>query len=205
MERQVLINPGLFSEIYSPRHINNIYFDSHNLRSYFGNVDGSMIRVKARIRWYGDLFGRVESPVLEFKIKCGIMGKKESFKGSSFIFDDSIDLYKIHDAVGLDQLPDSLREIFTPLKPVMVNRYRRKYFLSADKQCRITIDHQQSFRKIHSHSNSFFANAIQSGRIVLEVKYNYSHSEQIDQITGCFPIRMMKNSKYVAGMDYLYG
>ena len=62
-------HPYMFSEIYHQRHINNIYFDTINLNNLSANVDGFSNRIKIRIRWYGDLFGRIKKPVLELKIK----------------------------------------------------------------------------------------------------------------------------------------
>ena len=68
----------MFREIYHPRYVNNIYFDTFDMGSYFDNVNGAFNRVKVRIRWYGDLFGPIKKPILEFKIKKGLLGTKIS-------------------------------------------------------------------------------------------------------------------------------
>ena len=31
--------PALFSEVFAPRHVNNIYLDSPNLAAYFENIE----------------------------------------------------------------------------------------------------------------------------------------------------------------------
>ena len=69
LERCIKTNPGLFTEIYQQRSINNIYLDSADLQHYFDNVNGAPARGKVRIRWYGKLFGEVTRPVLELKLK----------------------------------------------------------------------------------------------------------------------------------------
>src|SRR6478672_7582768 len=72
-------NPGMFSSIFQPRAVNNLYLDSPALHLYFMNLEGAAERTKVRIRWYGELFGHLPRPVLEFKIKRGLLGAKESF------------------------------------------------------------------------------------------------------------------------------
>ena len=75
----VKLHPAMFSEIFHKRSVNNIYFDSPDLNNYFDNIDGNMYRVKSRIRWYGRTFGVIEKPVLELKIKNGLLGRKECY------------------------------------------------------------------------------------------------------------------------------
>ena len=69
IESIVKLNTAMFSEIFSERLVNNIYFDSENLKNYYANIYGDMERKKIRIRWYGSLFDYVDKPVLELKIK----------------------------------------------------------------------------------------------------------------------------------------
>jgi hypothetical protein len=49
------------------------------MSSYWDNVSGLSKRVKVRIRWYGDLYGHIQSPILEFKIRNNTLGSKVSF------------------------------------------------------------------------------------------------------------------------------
>ena len=80
----VKLHPAIFSEIFHERSVNNIYFDTPDLNNYFDNIDGNMYRVKSRIRWYGMTFGVIEKPVLELKIKNGLLGRKESYSLDTF-------------------------------------------------------------------------------------------------------------------------
>ena len=91
----VKIHPAMFSEIFHERSVNNIYFDSPELNNYFDNIDGNMYRVKSRIRWYGRTFGVIEKPVLELKIKNGLLGRKVSYSLDTFKLDGHFNMQKI--------------------------------------------------------------------------------------------------------------
>ena len=84
LELLIRFNPALFSVMYPPRSVNSIYFDHPDLRFYQENVAGLMNRTKVRIRWYGDTFGPIQRPVLEKKIKRGLLGYKESYPLAPF-------------------------------------------------------------------------------------------------------------------------
>ena len=73
IEQFVKKNTALFREVFHVRQVNNIYFDTAKYNDYFDNVLGVSDRKKIRIRWYGDTFGEIRKPVLEFKIKKGIV------------------------------------------------------------------------------------------------------------------------------------
>ncbi len=70
-------HPAMFCQPYPPRFINNFYLDTAHMVNYRDNVDGAADRRKVRIRWYGELMGQIENPVLEFKIKRGLVGTKK--------------------------------------------------------------------------------------------------------------------------------
>ena len=70
----VKLNSAMFTEIFHHRFVNNIYFDSFRLNNYHENVAGDSRRIKIRVRWYGELFGDIERPVLEIKIRNGLLG-----------------------------------------------------------------------------------------------------------------------------------
>ena len=79
VESIIKLNPLAFSEVYHQRYVNNIYFDTPGFHFYHDNSDGNSQKTKVRIRWYNKLFGVIKNPVLEFKIKSGLVGKKVSF------------------------------------------------------------------------------------------------------------------------------
>ena len=86
----IFSNTYFFKEIFYERQVNNIYFDSLDMDSYFDNILGNSDRSKIRIRWYGEI-ENVEKPVLEIKIKKGLVGTKLSYPLKPFEFGTSMD------------------------------------------------------------------------------------------------------------------
>ena len=193
----------MFSEIFSKRFVNNIYFDSIDLKNYHDNVDGSTYRKKVRIRWYGDLFGTIEKPVLEIKTKNGLLGKKESFALAQFKLDEAFSFDNIKDDIDKADIPEIVSLELRSLEPVVVNRYCRKYFMCANTDYRITVDSGLLFYAVSSKNNSFLHRAL-NDEIILEVKYDEDKDDIVTNITSHFPFRLSKSSKYVTGINKLY-
>ena len=66
-------NLAMFSEVFQKREVNNIYLDSLSLSNYSDNLIGNSPRKKIRIRWYGKKSSLIKHPILEFKIKKGLL------------------------------------------------------------------------------------------------------------------------------------
>src|SRR3989338_2181632 len=86
VESWIRLHPEGFKEIYSGRFVNSIYFDSLDMKCYFDAINVLNERYKVRIRWYGELFGKIEKPVLELKWKHGQLVKKDTYDLMSFDF-----------------------------------------------------------------------------------------------------------------------
>ena len=203
VEAIVKVNPANFSEIYSERFVNNIYFDSINLKSYFDRIDGVNDSLKIRIRWYGRLFGYIETPVLELKIKNGPLGKKNVFLLKGFLFDNDFNLAKNHNVFRESDLPDVLKTNLASLEFSLLSRFKRKYFLSADHDFRITIDSDIAYYKLKNHHNTFLHKIPGGSGAVLELKYDQNKEDAAGGITNFLPFRVTKNSKYVKGVEIL--
>ena len=200
----VKLHPAMFSEIFHERSVNNIYFDSPDLNNYFDNIDGNMYRVKSRIRWYGRTFGVIEKPVLELKIKNGLLGRKESYSLNTFKLDGHFNMQKIVQIIQNTNIPEFIAIGIKSSQPTLLNKYNRKYFLSADKRYRITIDTNQVFYRIGSQNN-FFLNKIKNDvNVILELKYNIDADDDVNRITEHFPFRLTKSSKYISGLEKIY-
>ena len=198
-------HPALFSEIYQERWVRNIYYDTPDYDFYHSNINGDTNRVKARIRWYGEQFGAVEAPMLEFKIKKGLLGWKKHYKLIPFILDSRFDHQKYTNELRSSEKNDLLNQIgFTSLFPVLVNGYRRKYFLSADHKYRITIDSEQVFYSISTNNNFFIRESRNSSNVITELKYDSSYDASAPDLSSLFPFRLGKNSKYVEGIQSCY-
>ena len=91
-------HPSMFSEAYPERFVNNIYFDTLSMSHYWDNVAGITPRIKVRIRWYGDLLGEIEKPVLEFKLKNSLLGSKNSYLLDPITLDENFSLDMIRES-----------------------------------------------------------------------------------------------------------
>jgi len=152
VESVLKMHPAMFSEIYQPRFVNNIYFDSYNLRNYLENVDGSQYRIKVRIRWYGDLFEVVARPVLEFKVKSGLLCKKISVALDQLKIDEHIEFDEVRKCVQRSDIAEMLKLEFMTLLPSIGNRYFRKYYQSADGNYRVTIASEIMYYRVSKHN-----------------------------------------------------
>ena len=116
VEAIIKLHPRMFSEIYHERFVNNVYFDTFDMKSYFESADGLRNRVKVRIRWYGNVFGVIEEPVLEFKIKAGLLGRKERFPLFPFVIDDRFRPETLADVIKRSSMSDKLKEDMASLE-----------------------------------------------------------------------------------------
>jgi len=203
LEMIIRFHPAMFSEVYPQRYINNIYFDSADLDSYFSNLDGSLERSKHRIRWYGKLFGFIEKPVLEIKNKIGLLGRKDTFRLSPFKICNKLDINMISNMFNESNLPEKLNEKLNYFNLTLLNRYSRKYFQSADNNYRITVDSDLAFYQINNYNNLFVNKIVNHNNLIVELKYSRRLDNDANHISKHFPFRMTKSSKYVHGVDVL--
>lgn len=203
--RGIKLNPALFSPIYQPRVVNNIYLDSSALRLYFLNLDGAAQRTKVRIRWYGERLGELARPVLEFKIKHGLLGAKESFPLKPFCLDTAFNSTILAQVLSGSELPANVRHLLRGLEPTLLNCYRRHYYQSADRRYRLTWDSHLEFYRLHRGHNSLLGQAAPCPWQVVELKYDQAHAAGAEQVAGALPFRLTRMSKYVFGVDSLDG
>jgi SPX domain protein involved in polyphosphate accumulation len=202
LEQMVKVIPGMFREVYQRRHVNNIYLDTDGMKSYIDNVEGLLERTKYRIRWYGNLMGRIASPTLEAKHKKDLLGRKKHFKLEGFLFDNRFTIETLRSVFRNSDLSLAVLACLANLKPTLVNRYSRKYFLSDDKKLRITVDSDLSYYKISNYSNNFTVKYDDKNTIV-ELKYDAVNDQCPDLVSNCFPFTLSKFSKYVNGINYV--
>lgn len=202
VEQFVKRNTHLFREVFHLRQVNNIYFDTEAYNDYFDNVLGVSDRKKIRIRWYGDTFGEIQKPVLEIKIKKGLVGDKWSYKLNSFTLDNAFTSNYIQDIFKDSNLPIPILESVKMVSPTLLNSYNRRYFLSADNKFRITIDFDLLYYKIDKRFNNFSVKKpVQDENKIIELKYELQEDDLANKISTEFPFRLNKNSKYVNGVN----
>lgn len=202
----VLTNSFGFKEIFNRRKVNNIYFDDNNYSFYHQNVSGTGTREKFRLRWYGDDFTKIKNPIFEIKKKYGEVGDKISFK----INDYALSLKGLSkdevSALLSKQILNSnegLKTKFNQLQPTLYSSYERKYYLSFCGKYRITLDFNQEFFDPNYTNFLMSKMVIDSGEIVLELKYSLEDDDEARSVSQEFNTRLTKNSKYVNGVDMI--
>ncbi len=201
IEQSIKQNTFLFREVFYQRKINNIYFDTENYNDYFDNVLGVSNRKKIRIRWYGDTFGEIKNPVLEIKIKKGVVGDKWSYKLQPFTLNESFSNKTIQQVFKNSGLPLPILESVKHVFPTLLNSYERKYYLSANNKFRVTMDFDLLYYKINRNFNKFFAKPATDINKIVELKYGLESDNMASAVSTQFPFRLSKNSKYVNGIN----
>jgi hypothetical protein len=201
VELLVRNHPEKFTEIYHERRVNNIYFDTPGFMNYYDNAEGNTQRQKYRVRWYGETFGSIPEPVLECKIKQGMVGTKKSWQLSPMALDKSFSRSVIRNAAA--DLPVPVRDQFFSMYPVLVNSYSRRYFLSQNKLFRITIDYDLTFYSIGSTGFSMFSPKKDPATVVMELKYNSESEAEARLLLNFSPLSVTKSSKYVQGLNQI--
>lgn len=183
---EVMSNPAGFKTAYPDRIVNSIYYDDINFTSYNDNLLGIGSRVKYRVRWYGESLGEVKTPILEKKIKQGLLGRKETKPLGNFNLKKSA--------------PDLSTILTNHLYPYIIVRYHRNYLISTEGKIRITIDRDLQYLNLMNKKVSQVSN--KDSGIILEIKYDQGNEELADLYTQMIPYRLTKNSKYVSAMKY---
>jgi SPX domain protein involved in polyphosphate accumulation len=199
LEQTILTNRMYFRKLYAERQINNIYFDTEDFSCFVQNVDGQAERRKMRLRWYGETFGHVASPVLEIKIKQALVGRKRRYRLQSFDIAKSFDKRIITECLARSELPETVANALATMPPTLLNSYTRRYYISSDQRYRLTLDYNQSFYTVAAGGKTEFRQR-KSDDLIIEIKYDSSDDDDISLISNEFPFRMTKSSKYVQGI-----
>jgi hypothetical protein len=180
-----------FFEVFEERRINNLYYDDLDFNSLMDNIDGLSERKKFRIRWYGNTFEN-SNKQFEVKSKSEFLNTKKVFKIGKYKIKDFNDFnssfenlcsyLRINDQNLLFHFENKSLKIF--------NTYLRKYFLSRDREIRITIDNYLEFY------SPLTKNVFKEPYIIVEVKYN----NHINFLNNYNQLTLSKYSKYVKGI-----
>lgn len=201
----VKLHPQLFYQPYPPRYVNNLYLDTADMENYYDNVGGSSRRRKVRVRWYGDLLGEMDRPLLEFKVKDGLVGTKHTYPLAKFCLDDGFGDRQLWQAAQNSDLAENVWRELRNLRMVLLNRYYRHYYVSRGGAFRLTLDSQQSFYKANGAlGNSFVHRQVNARDVIVELKYELEHEARASRVVSFFPFRVTRNSKYVQGMERVY-
>jgi hypothetical protein len=104
--------------------------------------------------------------------------------------------------IGESDLPAVVIEQLLGYSVSLLNRYRREYFATLDNRFRVTLDTELTYYRVGRLSNPLFAQTVDHGVVVVELKYASEYELQAQRIASRFPFRMTRSSKYVRGVEY---
>jgi len=194
-------HPAGFRETYPTRTINNLYLDSPGLRDYHDHVNGAANRTKTRVRWYGAPGCHIQKPVLERKIKKGLISGKIGETLPGFSLNGQGTSVVIQDLLCGSKLSDLMRVPAQQLTPTLFNRYERRYFVSADGHYRLTVDSELQFGL--PRTQSVAGNLPPLPTVVLELKFAADFMDGASLVTNALPFRLVRFSKYVLGIQQI--
>jgi hypothetical protein len=185
---------------FPDRLINNIYFDSHGYDSFDETLAGISSRTKLRYRWYGDTHFPTEG-TLEFKNRKNQYTWKDSYKLTENILAEKTN-WKIFFANLAGALPHDTRcRMRESPVPILINRYKRNYFINRDQSVRITLDTGlKVFDQRYNPSPNFTRKAMRPQHVILEVKFSEKKRDYVSEILMSIPVSMSRNSKYAYGV-----
>ena len=194
-----------FKTEYPERQVNNIYFDSYNYDSYCENIYGSSSKSKVRFRWYGRS-NEPKNGSLEIKCKRNQLNWKLIYKvqkdQSKYEGDWRALCLKIRRE--LPQEAKKWMEMY-PL-PVLINRYKRKYFVSQDKKIRVTLDNDMViYDQTRKRIPNYYSKSNTPKVLVLEIKFSRELRGHVVNLLSDIPFRSSRFSKYVSGFLSIKG
>ncbi len=195
---------GLY-EAHPERIVRNVYFDDFDLGSWRENLSGQSVRTKVRYRWYG-ADPEPGAGALELKHKRETLGRKDvqTFTESPF---RSAEPWQAFVARIRAALRPELRVVFDE-KPVVVltNAYRRRYFESADRRVRVTVDTElAAFDQWHARSFRRDRKLPLPPVSVLEVKVRADDVRALQAVLAGAPARATRFSKYAVAAALVLG
>jgi hypothetical protein len=197
-------HPAHFRVLHPTRHVNNVYLDTPNLARFLTHVDGCAERIKLRVRWYGAALGTVPAPVLERKARRGGVGSKLRVELPPLRYGPGFDTQAVRLA-ALARCGGALAAELAVSEPVLFNRYRRSYYLSADGRFRVTLDSELRFEAVLGRAAGMLRTFTERDLVVVELKYDPRDEPRAERVAGRLPFRLSKFSKYVAGVTRLAG
>ena len=204
VEALVHRHPAILREVFPPRWVNNVYFDTLRWSHYAAHVAGVAHRRKVRVRWYGSRAGRTDAPRLELKDRAGEVGTKRVYA----LPGDDVSSWAVPAAAQRlarsPGLPAAVGEQLTILQATLMNFYYRRYFETSCGAVRVTVDTRLSFRHPESlRGRSSFES--RDHAVVVEIKFAAADHDRGVLVSEWFPFRLDKSSKYVTGVRLLGG
>lgn len=191
-----------FHVAYPTRIVNNIYFDTEELGAFNDHISGRGSRQKMRFRWYHDNYSVVDGQ-LEIKRKDIMIGSKvmQKLKG--------IDLTGTWQSIKeqmLAQTDEQLNLLVQFTQPVIINAYKRDYYVTADGGTRLTLDYDMKAWDQRVYDRPNLRNRIPlADTMVIEFKRDMHNAHEFADVIAEMPLRVTNFSKYVDSLNAILG
>tara|TARA_X000001036_G_scaffold414631_1_gene430044 strand:- start:47 stop:655 length:609 start_codon:yes stop_codon:yes gene_type:complete len=179
---QWLINNNIF-EIYKPREIFSIYYDTKDYKCYHDSNEGLVPRSKLRLRTYN--FKNTKFNKFNIEIKKSLnYGRMKSSQ-------------KLEDIQKATKYGIYFKK-YGICYPKIIVKYKRLYYKFDD--IRITLDKNIEFKEyFRSINNKNFNNSCKL--VVAEIKY--SNRDKLPDLIKKLPFEKIRFSKYCIGLEIL--
>ena len=185
---------------YPPRQVNNIYFDTIERDLLMEHLDGVANRAKVRFRWYKESW-LTKGGQIEIKVKNSQLGYKNIHPVSDLIDISQHTWIEIIDFLQKDT-PDDFALQLSSLIPVIINQYRREYYVSMDGLIRVTLDYDMhAFEQSFGFSPNISFEQPLRNNVIIEMKSTKNNHKRIADALAEFPLYCTQNSKYLNGME----
>lgn len=189
-----------FRTAYPDRIVNNIYFDSYDYHAYGQNLSGASQRTKLRYRWYGESV-TPDRGELELKCKRNFFGWKLRAPVTEAPYRPGDSWGQIRRRMMTQAGPEGRQWLGACPFPVLVNRYLREYFVSADDRVRATIDvGLEIYDQRYKPAPNLTRRANIAPTMVIEFKFARDDREYASDVIQGIPIRVSRHSKYMIGV-----
>ncbi len=194
------LHPAAFFRPFPERWVKNVYFDTWDCRAFAENLAGASARSKVRYRWYGSS-AMPDAGALEIKRKRNFFRWKLLYEVAEAPYRPGASWQEIRQALLASLAPEGRRWLEGNPLPVLINRYRRRYFLSADGRIRATVDTALGIwdQRFDSHP-SYRRRANQPAVVVVEFKFGRRDRHLASDIIRSMPLRVSRFSKYASGI-----
>lgn len=193
--------------------VRSIYYDTRALDFYFEKIEGYKIRKKIRIRGYNKLLGE-KVVFLEIKRRYESFNTKNR---SPVLYGDLEELFatgNIEDLVLSNKITDKraidgkrfFYNVFSNslIPTVLVVYDREAFFAKLDKSIRITMDKDLRSMVFPTLKDLYREDTLVPtlpNNFVLELKFNLSFPEWLQEIVSCFHLNRIAISKYSTCLD----